>query len=270
MKQLIIPDTMWPIDESFFTGLGGDFAALINTQRLKKMQYPWNLLDFLLNQLETTIPRTFISNKATLAKQQIIINGQIIEGDTLQCCIDTTNGAVVIEDTVRIESFARISGPAWISKGTIIGQYANVSHSYIGSNSRIREGSNVNYCFIGNQVSLHRSNLENSILCNQVTASIGTTAVNTVGRKNVSSLIGTEKIDTGYPHLGVSVGCKTFLSEGVIIMPGVKIGENVFVMPGLRIYTDPLCIDVNGKLWKDNIRVSLASESQQKLEYSNR
>ncbi|MCA0352234.1 MAG: NTP transferase domain-containing protein [Chloroflexi bacterium] len=189
------------------------------------IKYPWHILramDYYLHIMH----ESYISQSAKIEDGANIV------------------GPVIIEDGVRIFKGADIRGPVYIGKGSLIGQFAQVRHSMIGSNCEIGLGSEVNRSYIGQGARLHSSKALDSILADNrpgqyINLAAGSITANLrVDYKNIYSAIKGDRIDTERDKLGAMIGAGTFIGINAALMPGIKIGEECIIGPGTIVDQD--------------------------------
>ena len=178
----------------------------------RSLKYPWHVLTMMGTQLES-IKEAKISKVAEIAKSAII------------------TGPVVIEDGVRIGDHAKIAGPTFIGKGSVISDFCLVRNSEIGEDCLIGSYTEVARSYIGNKVFLHRNYIGDSVLDDGVM--FGAQAVTANLRfdgQSVTSLIGDEKVNTDLVKMGSIVGKNSKIGVNSTLTPGVKVGVNCLIM----------------------------------------
>ena len=142
----------------------------------------------------------------------------------------TITGSVIIESGVRVMEYAKLVGPLYIGKGTIIGNHSMLRSSMVGENSVIGFGSDVTRSYIGSNTWLHTNYVGDSILADNVGVGAGAVFANLrFDEKNINSMVKKERIDTGRNKLGVMIGENSRIGVGVHTMPGIKVGSNCVV-----------------------------------------
>ncbi|KKP87304.1 MAG: Bifunctional protein GlmU [Candidatus Roizmanbacteria bacterium GW2011_GWA2_35_8] len=178
----------------------------------RSLKYPWHVLTMLETQL-SSIKKTKIAETAEISKNVSI------------------TGPVIIEDGVRIGSNAKIVGPSYIGRGSVISDFCLVRNSEIGEDCLIGSYTEVARSYIGNKVFLHRNYIGDSVLDDGVM--FGAQAVTANLRfdgQTATSLIGDEKINTNLMKLGTIVGKKSKIGVNSTLTPGVKVGVNCLIM----------------------------------------
>lgn len=178
------------------------------------LKYPWQVLammDYFLMQIK----------KTQIAKKVLIAKSAVIEGP------------VILEEGVKILEFAKVVGPTYIGKNTIIGNYSLVRQSMIGNDCLIGGYSEVTRSYLGQKVMLHRNYLGDSVVENDVLFGAGATCANfRFDQDEIKSLVKGSLINTKRQKLGAIIGSGTKIGINASLMPGVKIGSKVFVYPG--------------------------------------
>jgi len=190
---------------------GEQFEMLSYSDTWLPIKYPWHTLaamDYFL---------------ATITSSQIDASVQVHATATI-------TGLVVLEAGVRVMEYAKLVGPLYIGKNTIIGNHTMVRSSMIGENSVIGFGSDITRSYIGSNTWLHTNYVGDSVLANNVGVGAGAVFANLrFDEKNVNSTVTKERIDTGRSKLGVMIGENSRIGVGVHTMPGIKIGSNCVV-----------------------------------------
>jgi len=205
---------------------------IIDLQNLRVVEYPWEIIalnkdllsrDFINLKLGGVVEGDIDAKATIYGKEQ---NLHIGEGASIEAYVtlDARSGPIFIGRDVEVQSFTRISGPA-----------------YIGSKSRlysalIREGSNIGKnCRVGGEVSesifhgyvnkYHGGYVGHSYLCEWVNVGAGTETSdlkNTYGTVKVE--VAGRKVDTGLLKVGCFIGDHAKLSIGTKIYSGVTVG----------------------------------------------
>lgn len=180
---------------------------------LQGLKYPWHILQMMKIFLDK-IKKSQISKAAVISKKAIIV------------------GPVIIEDNVRIGDFVKITGPAYIGKNTIIGDYSLIRESQINEDCLIGSYSEIARSYIGNKVFLHRNYVGDSVLGDK--AMMGAQAVTANLRfdsETIYSYIDEERIDTNMSKFGAIIGSEAKIGVNTTIVPGVKIGKKTWIAP---------------------------------------
>ncbi len=180
----------------------GHFASL---------KYPWHVLDVseqLLGKL------TSHRGKRVEIKSNVVIEGN-----------------VYIEDDVRIFENAKIVGPCYIGKGTIVGNNTMIRQSHIGAGCVIGFNSDITRSYVGNECWLHSNYIGDSVLEGNVSMGAGAALANLRLDDGVIQSSGKNK-------LGVMIGMHVRIGVNASIMPGIKIGKGSFVGSGVVLDRD--------------------------------
>lgn len=175
------------------------------------IKYPWHILDFMAHDFKSV--KRKIHKSAKIAKTAVI------------------NGAVIIEEGVKIFDHAVIQGPAYIGKKTIIGNNALVRESMIGDNCVVGYNTEVARSFVGDDCWFHSNYIGDSVIGNDVSFGGGALCANLrLDEKNIG--------DSGRNKLGPILGDHIRIGVNTSLMPGVRIGSNTMITSGLIIAQD--------------------------------
>jgi UDP-N-acetylglucosamine diphosphorylase / glucose-1-phosphate thymidylyltransferase / UDP-N-acetylgalactosamine diphosphorylase / glucosamine-1-phosphate N-acetyltransferase / galactosamine-1-phosphate N-acetyltransferase len=184
-------------------------------------KFPWNLLN-LSDLLLSRISGPQISPTARIAANA------------------TIDGKVIIEDNVRIFEYATVRGPAYIGKGSVVGNTALVwGGCSIGHHSVIGYGSEIKHTILGNNCWTHRNYVGDSIIADGCSFGAGTITANyRFDEQEVQVSIGESRLSTGTDKFGVIMaeGCRTGCNS--VILPGLKVGPNSIIGPGVTLRED--------------------------------
>ena len=196
-----------------------NIAWIKNTELIKSIKYPWHLF----RSFEQIILRskTSISNQAEVSKTAII---------------DDSNGPVIIEDGARVGEFVKISGPCYIGKNCLVGDYSFIRGSSLEAGAIVGANTEVVRCIFFENSSIHYGYIGDSILGtgSQIGAGL-ITANKRFDRKNVGVKIKNKVVDSNRRALGIITGDNAQIGIRVNTMPGIMIGENSVVYPGLTL-----------------------------------
>lgn len=183
------------------------------------LKYPWQILDitgFLLDGIKSNKGRNVQIDKSA-----------VICGD------------VYIEDEVRVMEGAKIVGPAFIGRGTVIGNQAIIRESMIGENCVIGYCTEIARSYIGNSCWFHTNYIGDSVISENVSMGAGTVLANfKLNENNIFSEINKDRVDTGRLKLGAMVGKGVRIGINCSIMPGVKIGKNSLIGAAVLLRKD--------------------------------
>lgn len=179
------------------------------------LKYPWHVLEMMDIFLEEHLKKSkgadvYISPKATI------------------------EGKVFLSPGVKVFEGAKIKGPAWIGKETIIGNNALVRQSQIGKNCVIGYNTEIVRSYIGKDCWFHGNYVGDSVLEANVSFGSGARIANLrLDEGEVIVKRGKEKINTGREKLGAIVAHGTRVGINASLMPGVLIAQDSFVGPGV-------------------------------------
>jgi glucose-1-phosphate thymidylyltransferase len=162
-------------------------------------------------------------------KKNVFVGKKVVICDSV--IFNTDKGNIVIEDRVKIHSFAVIKGPAWIGKDTVINE-----------NCILRDGCSIgNVCKIGGEIEAsiifdysnkqHYGFLGHSVICSWVNIGAGTSnsdLKNTYGSIKID--FQKQKIDTKKTFFGCVIGNYSKLAINTSIYTGKTIGINTHVL----------------------------------------
>ncbi len=183
------------------------------------IKYPWHILNlntyFLSKIQKSKTDNCFISRSA-------VISGNVYLGD----------GVKVLEN-------AKIIGPCFIGRGTIIGNNSLVRESTIGQNCVIGFSTEVARSHVGGNCWFHNNYIGDSVLGDNIGIGSGSVLANfRLDEGNINSKISGKFLDTGKTKLGAVIGSDTRIGVNASIMPGVKIGSGSFVGAGAVLSVD--------------------------------
>lgn len=184
------------------------------------LKYPWQILE-MMNYFLSQIKKSKIPKKVFIDKTALI------------------EGPVILEEGVKILEYAKVVGPTYIGKNTIVGNYALVRESMIGDECLIGGYSEVTRSYLGKKVFLHRNYLGDCVIDDHVLFGAGATCANfRFDQNEVRSSVKGNLINTKRIKLGSIIGSEAKIGINASLMPGVKIGSRVFVYPGEVVKRD--------------------------------
>jgi UDP-N-acetylglucosamine diphosphorylase / glucose-1-phosphate thymidylyltransferase / UDP-N-acetylgalactosamine diphosphorylase / glucosamine-1-phosphate N-acetyltransferase / galactosamine-1-phosphate N-acetyltransferase len=196
------------------------YQAIPYQGRWSALKYPWHVLDIMgdfLNQIE----------------------GQQIASGVFIAPTASIIGNVMIEEGAKVFPGAAIVGPAYIGRGTIVGNNALIRHSMVLENCEVGFTTEVARSYVAGGCSLHACRVLDSVFAEGVNFSAGCTTANLrIDHGTVSSKVKGQKIDSGRNKFGAVIGQNAFLGVDVMTMPGVKIGGGAQVGPGTHVHQD--------------------------------
>lgn len=183
------------------------------------LKYPWHTLKISLYFLEKT-------------KEKHGQNISIASSATI-------SGKVYIDDDVRVLENAKIIGPSYIGKGSIIGNNTLVREAMIGDSCVIGYGTEVVRSYIGDNCWFHSNYIGDSVISNNVGMGAGTILANfRLDEKMIETNVGDNIIETGRVKFGAIIGTNVRIGVNTSIMPGVKIGRNCLIGAGIVLDKD--------------------------------
>ncbi|HUD19696.1 MAG TPA: sugar phosphate nucleotidyltransferase [Patescibacteria group bacterium] len=188
----------------------GDFTTL---------KYPWNVLD---------VTKVLLSRLGSHRGKNIEIKQNvIIEGD------------VFIDDDVRIFEHTKITGPAYIGKGTIIGNNNIIRQSHIGGGCVTGFNTDITRSYVGERCWFHSNYVGDSVLERNISMGSGAVLANLrLDDGEILSSVKQDRISTGKNKVGAMVGRDVRIGVNASIMPGIKIGRGSFIGSGVVIDKD--------------------------------
>lgn len=183
------------------------------------LKYPWHIL---------RVSAHFLSTQTARYGRGVLIHPTAV-----------IEGPVVLEDDVRVMEYAKISGPAYIGKKTIIGSGTFVRESMIGEQCVVGFGTEITRSYISSQCWFHNNYIGDSVLSDDVCFGAGAVTANyRFDGKNVKSQSKNARLDTGVNKLGAVIGTNVHVGVNASIMPGVKIGSDSIVGSGVTLDAD--------------------------------
>ncbi len=199
------------------------------------LKYPWHIL----NCLE------YFLSKINIKK---ILSSTIDKSASI-------SGNVYIGEGVRILENAKIVGPAYIGRGTIVGNNSIIRESIIGTNCVVGFSTEITRSYIGNNCWFHTNYIGDSVIDNNVGMGAGAILANfRLDEADIKSKIGKKFESTGRIKLGAIIGENVRIGVNSSIMPGIKIGKNSIIGPGLILQQD---IEDNKICFLDKIKYSV-------------
>lgn len=197
-----------------------DIKVLQLEESLATLKYPWHLFDLMTHLFGTE--SSWQADSAQIAPTAII---------------DDSTGPVIIDEAAVIKDFAKISGPAYIGRGALIGEYSFVRGGSIEAGVRIGANTEVVRSIIMDHSELHQSYLADSVLGRHVHAGAGLITANLrLDEQSVPVDVKGTKILSGRRKLGIMVGDHANLGIRIGTMPGVVIGSKAVVYPDQTLF----------------------------------
>jgi len=180
------------------------------------LKLPWHLFNF--QEALFAGLQSYQAERATIAPTAII---------------DESNGPVFIEEKARVGDFVKISGPCYIGRNCLVGDYSFVRGSSLEEGSMVGAKTEVIRSIVMNGSTIHFSYLADSIIGpnNQIGADL-VTANKRIDRQPVHTLVKGIKTNTNRRALGIITGEGVKIGISVKTMPGVLIGAGAEIGPG--------------------------------------
>jgi len=185
---------------------------------LNKINLSWQLLTEISKMLRRTVTLRSISPKARISPTVVL------------------EGPIVVEPGVTIYDYAKIVGPAFISRGAIIGNHSLVRESFLGEGCVVGYLVDIARSILGNSCWLSQSHIADSILGNNVNLGGGTILTSLrLDNRPIQISYGKKIVNTNLLKFGALVGSKTQIGANVITMPGVIIGCDCIICPDVLV-----------------------------------
>lgn len=198
---------------------GSAYRALEYQGNWQSIKYPWHIhgaWKYFFQEEEK-----FISKTAQIHETAII------------------QGAVIIEDDVKVFPHAVISGPAYIGKGCIVANNALVRDSHLGPQCVAGYNTEIARSYLSGEVWTHSNYIGDSIIGYNVSFGAGSITANLrLDEEEISMNIGDGKILTGSNKCGTVCADHVRVGVSTNLMPGIKIGNNSLIGSGLVISED--------------------------------
>lgn len=222
-------DALQHVDESKDDGYEQALATLFAKREYlavpyegmwQAVKFPWHLLHLLPVLLEE-------------------IDGQTIHPNTKIHDTAVIEGNVIIEEGARLLPHACVIGPAYIGKGTIVGNNALVRGSSVGDHCVVGYNTEIKSSILCDHVWTHSTYLGDSIIGENVSFGAGSVTGNLrLDEAEISSLHNNDKLATGLTKFGAVIGSNSRIGIHTAISPGVKIGPGTFVSSATLVDSD--------------------------------
>lgn len=220
-------------------------ALLSSATGIRRFQvnYPWEYLEL----LEKNLPKI----KRKIAKDVQISKHAVVEGN------------VILGSGVKIFEGAKVRGPAYIGKNTIIGNGSLVRESIIGESCVAGYCTEIARSLIGASSWFHTNYVGDSVLDGNISMGSGAITANLrLDEEEILSKVGKKKVKTGRNKFGCIVGWGTRFGVNAVPMPGIKIGRDCFIGAGVLLNKDlpngSFCVaKQNLKISKNRTKVSM-------------
>ena len=184
------------------------------------LKYPWDVL-LMMRFFLGRIRDKQIARDVKISKKALVL------------------GPVVIEDGVQVWENAKILGPCFLGKGTIVGNNSLLRESMIGENCVIGFSTEVARSYVGQCCWCHSNYIGDSVLDKNVSLGAGAVLANLrLDEEGIYSVVKRERINTKRTKLGTIVGKNVRIGVNASLMPGVKVGKNSFIGPGVVLEED--------------------------------
>ncbi|MDB4978908.1 MAG: bifunctional UDP-N-acetylglucosamine pyrophosphorylase / Glucosamine-phosphate N-acetyltransferase [Candidatus Peribacteria bacterium] len=214
-------------DDAYEVALASLFArhtyhAVPYTGDWQAVKYGWHLLHLLPLLLKDL-------TKADIHSSAVIHKTAVVEGN------------VILEEGVRILPHACVIGPAYIGRGTIVGNNALVRGASIGKHCVVGYNTEVKGSVLADHVWTHSTYLGDSVIGENVSFGAGCVTGNfRLDEHEIHSadISGDGQLPTGLTKFGALIGdgCRVGIQVGM--NPGVKIGKDSFIAGGLMLTED--------------------------------
>ncbi|MHA1198362.1 MAG: bifunctional sugar-1-phosphate nucleotidylyltransferase/acetyltransferase [Candidatus Heimdallarchaeaceae archaeon] len=174
---------------------------------------PWSLLD---------------ATEVLLSQMEQKIEGTVEEGVQIK-------GKIVLHKDAILRSGTYVEGPAFFDEGADIGPNCYIrKFSYFGKKSRVGNGCEVKNSVLGdNTHAAHLSYIGDSILDDNCNFGAGTITANLrLDKGSIPVTIKGKREDSRRRKLGVIIGEGVETGIGVLLMPGIKIGQGSWIGAG--------------------------------------
>jgi bifunctional UDP-N-acetylglucosamine pyrophosphorylase/glucosamine-1-phosphate N-acetyltransferase len=197
-----------------------EHALVVQEERWAAIKYPWQVLD-----------------AADLLLAQLA--DQHLAEDVVVDPAATLRGSVQLEAGVRVFAGASIVGPAYIGRGTIIGNNALVRQACIEERCVVGFASEVARSYVGLGCWFHSNYVGDSVIGPGSSFGAGTITANLrQDHASIRSTVRGQRLDTGREKLGLICGANVSFGVQAAAMPGVKVGEGSMIGPGIVLYRD--------------------------------
>lgn len=203
-----------------------NYVAVPSEGRWNAIKYPWDVLSLterFLKDQEVLGVRFQASDKVEVHPTAVI------------------EGAVMLEEGVRVMPHATIQGPCFIGKGSMIGTNTLVRDSIIGEGCVIGFGSEIVRSNLHSYVWTHTTYLGDSVIGRNVAFGAGSVTANfRLDEGEISSVIQGERMNTKRSKLGAIIGSDVRSGIAVSFAPGVKVGAGTFLNSTVFVEQDIL------------------------------
>lgn len=187
------------------------YEATPYTGSWQAVKYPWHMLDLLPLFLQS-IQKPVIHKTAFVHPTAVV------------------DGAVILEEGVRVMAHATVAGPCYVGKNTVVANNALLRGSMTGERCVVGYSTEVKGSILCDDVWTHMSYVGDSVVGNNVSFGGGCVTGNLrLDEGEISSVVQGEKLNTRRAKLSVIIGDNCRLGIQVNTNPGVKIGQGTFI-----------------------------------------
>jgi len=198
-----------------------NYVAVPYEGKWDAVKYPWDILDVterFLNEIE----KSEIRNPKSEVHPSAVIEG-----------------AVILEEGVRVMPHATIHGPCYIGRGSIIGNNCLIRDSIIGEQCVIGYSSEIVRSNLHSHVWTHSTYLGDSVIGRNVAFGAGSVVANfRLDEGDISSMVQEEAVNTQRKKLGIMIGNDVRIGIHTSFAPGVKVGEGSFISSATYVSKD--------------------------------
>src|SRR3989344_2058617 len=200
-----------------------NYVAVPYEKEWSSVKYPWQILDLTERFLRE------IEKSGTMEQWN---NGAVHPTAVIE-------GAVILEEGVRVMPHATIQGPCYIGRGTIIGNNCLIRDSIIGEQCVIGYSSEIARSNLHSHVWTHSTYLGDSVIGQNVAFGSGSVVANfRLDEGEISSMVQEEEVNTQRKKLGVVIGNNVRVGIHASFAPGVKVGEGSFISTATYVSRD--------------------------------
>jgi NDP-sugar pyrophosphorylase family protein len=215
-----VPAHQYSLEVAFDSFAKSHLIEWLQIEELPSLKFAWQLLDFMKVLLKKQ--NSTISSSANIASTAIF---------------DESNGPIVIDEHAIIKDFAKISGPAYIGKNVLVGEYSFIRNSSIEKDAVVGARTEIVRSLLETSCTIHAGYCADSIIGAKSKIAAGlTTANKRLDRENIKVSIGDKRIVTATNTLGVIIGESSNFGISVNTMPGTLIGAQSTVYPGVTVF----------------------------------
>ena len=182
------------------------------------LKYPWHLLsinDYFLSAIKKNYGKVTISESARLS------------------------GEIILEDGVTILENAKIVGPVFIGRNSLIGQNTLIRNSHIGEGAIVGFATEIVRSYVSSNCWFHHNFIGDSVILDNTSLGAGAILANyRLDGGVVNSKVNNKSISTGRTKLGAVIGRNCRIGVNSSLMPGVKVGSDCFIGSGITLDSD--------------------------------